>query len=126
MTTKRMSLKFHTSVKKHDGLCDQSRLLQDLVFAYFEAQILHSPERTKEFVQARMNTYKMDPEKARTELHDQLSKLISKTHELDSNKSVPVLERGGGKGLVVACAHCPHLRRLHMWLTTKGANTSQC
>lgn len=115
---KRMPLQFDDSAKQHDGLCAQSRLLQDLIHAYFEAQVLDSKEVTHAFVQTRMDKYKMDPDEALPVLCAQLAKLIKKTSRLDLVESTAVLERGGGKGHVVQSAHCPHLRRLQNFLTT--------
>jgi hypothetical protein len=112
---KRMPLTFHESAKKHDGLCAQSKLLIDLVHAYFDSNVLKSKESTHAFVQERIKEYKMGAD-ALPVLCAQLASLMQRTKDLDVDVGIPVLERGGGKGECVQCAHYTHLRMLRKWL----------
>lgn len=111
-----MSLTFDKNVKTHDGLCAQSRLLQDLIHAYFEDQILSSQEIAKEFVLKRIEVYQLDSN-AICVLCEQLTNLISRAQKLCLGTSIPVLHRGGGKGHKVQRVHCGHLRRLLEWIS---------
>ena len=117
---KKMKLTFGPSVKTHDGLRPESRLLEDVVQAYFNDQVLPSEDAMRLFLYERLRQHKLpNVREALTRLADKLDTLIHKTFMLQHEyKTIPALIHGGGRGHQLDRRHMNHLKVLCRWIET--------
>jgi len=109
----RRCVSFSGCSKSHDGLRLPSRLLDELVYAYFENQLISRPEDIQRLIAARFGRcQKYFCAAVLEDVSRQLTALCTRCASLNRNASMPVLLRGGGRGLQLQSIHSPHLRRL--------------
>jgi hypothetical protein len=117
---KKTKLTFGPNVKTHDGLRPESRLLESLVHAYFNDQVLLNEDALRLFLYQALRRYKLpNAKEALSQLVDKLGTLIEKTSMLQHEyKTIPALTHGGGKGHQLDMRHITHLKRLCKWVET--------
>lgn len=108
-----LSVSFSCCSKNHDGLRHPSRLLDSLVYAYFETLRISRPEDIRTLIQREFgNNIDYLSEAVLNDVHSQLKRLCDRSAKLGSNGSMPVLIQGGGRGSQLQAVHHPHLCRL--------------
>lgn len=119
----RRCVSFSGCSKNHDGLRLPSRLLDELVFAYFENQHISRPEDIQRLILTRFGRcQKFFCPAVLEDVLRQLHALCARCASLKKHASMPVLLRGGGRGLQLQSIHAPHLRRLtHFFQVFKTA-----
>lgn len=98
--------------KPHDGLRPASRILDALVYGYFESQCISGPEDMRTLILEQFGGSGFATCEVMQEVHIKLTALCERVMELDDFCSMPVLIHGGGRGLQLQAVHRPHLRRL--------------
>lgn len=106
-------IRFHPSVKKHDGLCNDSKLLQSLIFNFFGNKNLNSKADILKFLHEEMNKLGMLHLQGLTNLKTSLCNLIETLNDIDKNASIPILKGGGGKNGSLGKAHNVHLKYIY-------------
>lgn len=109
----KIGIHFHPSTKKHDGLCKDSRLLEKLIFAFFQNQKITSKESIVNFVNSEMNNLDMDKSQGLLVLKTTLLDLIERLHNVDTNYNVPLLTGGGGNGYSLGSAHIKFVKYIY-------------
>lgn len=107
-----MSVSFSGCCKSHDGLRPSSRILDALVYGYFETQCIAGPEDIRTLLLEQFGGASYAKPTVLREVHTKLCTLFERVAELDDFCSMPVLIHGGGRGLQLQSVHRPHLRRL--------------
>lgn len=110
---RQLSVSFSQCSKNFDGLRPSSRVLDTLVYCYFES---HSITCSSD-IQSLLERYFRGPLEHQDktvfiDVHNQLTDLCNRASQLDPFASMPVLLRGGGRGLQLQSIHHPHLCRL--------------
>ncbi len=98
--------------KPHDGLRPASRILDALVYGYFETQCISGPEDVRTLILEQFGGSGFATCPVLQEVHSKLTALCERVVELGDFCSMPVLVQGGGRGLQLQAVHRPHLRRL--------------
>lgn len=103
---------FSGCCKPHDGLRPASRILDVLVYGYFETQCISGSEDVRTLILEQFGSSGFATREVLREVHSKLATLCERVTELDDFCSMPVLIHGGGRGLQLQAVHRPHLRRL--------------
>jgi hypothetical protein len=105
---------FAPTVKKHDGLCMVSKLLDMLMFRYFHTQTIHTKKQIHGFLLDNME--EEDVQETLHALSGRISVLWFKTTTLQFGQTIAVLSQGGGCGMAVSPSHTGHLKRIHRFV----------
>lgn len=105
-TPKMSAVRFSLDTKKHDGLCESSLALEDIVVNYIQEN-LNSVKDLKSFC-AKKGYHKHLPF-----VRDSTGALISLIRDADDDTNIPLLRRGGGDGFLLTCAHLENIQELH-------------
>lgn len=108
----RRTVTFSGCSKPHDGLRPASRILDALVYGYFETQCISGPEDMRTLLLEQFGGSGFATCEVLQEVHSKLTALCERVVELGDFCSMPVLIHGGGRGLQLQAVHRPHLRRL--------------
>jgi len=101
VTTQRKKVRFHPSAKTHDGLTSPQANLERLIIDFFKRNI----DILKQMLHQRR--------------HDDLRMLLLNIRQLISrvarspNGRAPLLNKGGGRGVVIRKKHVPHIIKLY-------------
>lgn len=106
-----LSVRFSCCSKNHDGLRSPSRLIDFLVFAYFETHRISCPNDMESLIRHQFGESCLG-ENVLDEVLQQLQELCNRCSRLGDNDSMPVLIQGGGRGSQLQSVHHPHLCRL--------------
>lgn len=107
-----LTVSFSGCSKSHDGLRPASRILDALMYAYFETQCISGREDVRTLILERFGGDGFATPSVLHEVLEKLTTLCERVMDLDDFCSMPVLIEGGGRGLQLQAVHCPHLRHL--------------
>lgn len=108
-----LSVRFSCCSKNHDGLRFPSRILDSLVFQYFETHRITCPDDIQTLIRHQFGgNSDCFSENILVEVLQQLKELCDRCGRLGDNGSMPVLIQGGGRGSQLQAVHRPHLCRL--------------
>lgn len=101
-------VRFRRDTKQFDGLKPLSEALETTVWSFYTLQTIHSADDI-------LSLFKSRPEylavfKQVGSAIDHLAELLENLTQVD--ETVPVLPRGGGRGVLLGCAHTPTFKQL--------------
>jgi len=105
-TPKMAAVRFSLDTKKHDGLCNPSLALENIVANYIHGNLI-SVEDLKSFCT------KMDYYKHISFVRGCIKTLISSIENVTGNDQVPLLRRGGGCGFMLTCVNLEKIQQLY-------------
>lgn len=105
---RRLTVRFTSETKSHDGMSYSSEVLQRVVEGYMGGQMASAKQ-----VVALLS---LSDRQLLPEIDLSVQHLISLLDRARPTQRVPVLLRGGGKGLALNRDHLPHLHQLHVHL----------
>mmetsp|Transcript_1298 Transcript_1298/g.1955 ORF Transcript_1298/g.1955 Transcript_1298/m.1955 type:complete len:221 (+) Transcript_1298:416-1078(+) len=108
----RRVVSFSGCSKSHDGLRPSSRILDALVYGYFESQSISGASDIRSLILERFGGSSYATPDVLVEVHEKLVCLCDRAQNLADFCSMPVLLHGGGRGLQLQSIHRPHLVRL--------------
>jgi hypothetical protein len=114
----RKRVRFAATTKTWCGSSDTTKLMDTLIFAYFESQVIHAPADI-----CRVRGLPA-PLPVFCDVLRRMTALVKKVERAPSG-SAPVGLYGGGSGHVVSTRHLPHLRRLQTFLVRMAARLVQ-
>lgn len=100
------AVRFSLDTKKHDGLCEPSLALEDIVFNHLQGKF-NSVEDLKSFCA------KKGYRKHLSFVRDSTGALISLIRDARDDANIPLLPRGGGNGFLLTCANLEIIQELH-------------
>ena len=103
-------IRFHSSAKNYDGLSSVPRIIDELFYAYFESQSIgRDPENIKTLFEEKSL---IDLAGFFPEVENRIQNLYEKSMELEDDDEIPLLLKGGGRGLRLQNKHARHVRNL--------------
>lgn len=101
-------VRFRQDTKQFDGLKPLSEALELIVWQFYTVQSIHSAGDILSFFKSRPH-YKTVFKQVCSAIND-LTELLRKNSCVDA--TIPVLPRGGGRGLLLSSAHTPTFKQL--------------